>query len=104
MFVRATLFRIVLLAGLLLPLAAGGLVASSASAAPMMPAKTGDLNGDGVSNSLDALYVLFYAAGVSGKQSAGWVAAADVNCDGIVNAVDASLILQHDAGLYNLRP
>jgi hypothetical protein len=81
---------------------AGG--ATSASAGPMSGMKTGDLNGDADANSLDALLVMFYDAGLSGKQSMTWQAAADVNCDLSVNTVDATLILQDDAGLYQIRP
>ena len=103
MLVRTAPVRIAIVGSLLIALFVAGLAAPSASAAPMMPAKTGDLNGDAAANSIDALLVMFYDAGLSGKQSTMWQAAADVNCDSTVNAVDASLILQHDAGLYDLR-
>ena len=71
-----------------------------------MMAKTGDLNGDRVANSVDAAIVLQYEAALmqpAGDLSA-WQAAADVNCDSVVNSIDSSLILQYDAGLTTLRP
>ena len=79
---------------------------SSSLAGPMLGEKTGDLNMDGVANSVDALLVLFYDAGLSEPpaDAALWMAAADVDCDLAVTALDASLILQADAGLYDLRP
>ena len=77
----------------------------AAGAGSMMDAKTGDLNADGVANSIDALLVMFFDAGLSGAEpSPEWHAAADVSCDDVVNAIDATLILQHEAGLYDLRP
>ena len=73
------------------------------SACEMVGPKTGDLNGDATTNSIDALLVLFYEAGLTEAPSDTWAAFADVNCDTIVNATDASLILQADAGLIELR-
>jgi hypothetical protein len=81
--------------------------AGHAAAGGMMQSKTGDLNADGTANSVDALLVLFYNAGLSSPPPDGadlWFAEADVNCDTTVNALDATLILQAGAGLYNLRP
>jgi hypothetical protein len=66
--------------------------------------KTGDLNADGRTNSLDALSVLVYQAGMMRAPSKTWLGGADVNCDKTVNAIDATLILQVDAGLTTLRP
>ncbi len=66
--------------------------------------KTGDLNADGLTNSLDALSVLFYQAGMMQPPSETWIGGADVNCDSSVNAIDASIILQVDAGLTTIRP
>lgn len=67
--------------------------------------KTGDLNGDGRTNSLDALQVMVFSAGLmKPAPSAIWLAGADVDCNGIVNTVDATLILEADAGLYHIRP
>lgn len=55
----------------------------------------GDLNKDGSVDSRDALWVLWFVAGlVSELDNDG-----DVNGDGSVTAVDASLILQAEAGL-----
>ena len=66
--------------------------------------KTGDLNADGLTNSLDALSVLFFQAGMMEPPSETWMGGADVNCDSSVNAIDASIILQVDAGLTTIRP
>jgi hypothetical protein len=76
------------------------------AAGQMMEGKTGDLNMDGVANSLDALLVLFYDARLSApamEDEGWWVAAADVDCDLAVTARDATLILRADAGLYEIR-
>ena len=73
------------------------------SACEMVGPKTGDLNGDAITNSVDALLVLFYEAGLTDAPSDTWRIFADVNCDSAVNATDASLILQADAGLIELR-
>ncbi len=55
----------------------------------------GDLNKDGSVDSRDALWVLWFTAGlVSDLDNDG-----DVNGDGSVTAIDASLILQAEAGL-----
>jgi hypothetical protein len=59
----------------------------------------GDVNCDGRVNSLDALAVLQYSAGLLG--SLPCQTNADVNDDGTVNALDAALILQYDAGLLD---
>jgi hypothetical protein len=75
-----------------------------ASACTLVEPKTGDLNSDGLTNSLDALSVLFYSAGLMKAPSDIWMAGADVDCNSSVNAVDATLILEADAGLYQIRP
>ena len=98
-----------LLAIAAIPLTIGvtALGAGHAAAGGMMQSKTGDLNADGTANSVDALLVLFYDAGLSkprAETAALWFAGADVNCDTTVNALDATLILQAGAGLYDLRP
>ena len=77
---------------------------SHVSACAGVEPKTGDLNADGDTNSLDALSVLFYQAGMMTPPDALWLGGADVNCDNAVNSIDASLILQVDAGLTTLRP
>lgn len=70
-----------------------------------MGAKTGDVTGEGVVDSIDAALVLQYGAGLGNPSpSAAWIAAGDVNCDLVVNAIDATLVLQASAGLYHLRP
>lgn len=67
--------------------------------------KTGDLNADGQTNSLDALSVLVYQAGMMQQTPDEiWMGGADVNCDSSVNAIDATIILQVDAGLTTIRP
>ena len=88
-------------ASILLAVAVPG--TGTVSACEMVGPKTGDLNGDAITNSIDALLVLFYEAGLSDAPSDTWRVFADVNCDSAVNAADASLILQADAGLIVLR-
>jgi len=75
-----------------------------ASACTIVHPKTGDLNADGLTNSLDALSILFYSAELTPAGDKYWMAGADVNCDAAVNTVDASIILQVDAGLTTIRP
>jgi len=79
--------------------------AGPASAGMMMGEKTGDLNMDGRSNSIDALLVLQHDAGIRPlpPEDVYLHAAGDVSCDGLVNSIDASMILQADAGLIELR-
>lgn len=57
---------------------------------------SGDVNGDGEANSLDAALVLKHDAGLV-ELTEEQKAAADANGDGIVNSLDAALILKHDA-------
>ena len=82
-----------------------GMGAESAQAGGMMQSKTGDLNMDGTANSLDALIVLFYDAGLTEppEDIDAWTIMADVDCDLVVTALDAAFILQADAGLYEMR-
>ncbi len=56
---------------------------------------TGDTNGDGRVNAIDAALVLQYAAGLLPSISPN----SDANRDGQINAIDAALILQYSAGL-----
>jgi len=64
---------------------------------PTPPVLRGDGNCDGRVNSLDALAVLQFSAGLLAHLACG--DAADANRNGTVNALDAALILQYDAGL-----
>lgn len=58
---------------------------------------SGDVNGDGTTNSIDASLILKYNAGidVNGFNTAN----GDVNGDGTVNSIDASIILKRNAGI-----
>lgn len=58
----------------------------------------GDVNGDGVTNNLDAARVLKYAASLVELDEVQLLAA-DANGDGVVNTLDAAYILKLDAGL-----
>ena len=62
----------------------------------------GDVNEDGVTNSLDTLLVLQFIAGLLPELPNG--ERADVNGDGMVNAVDTALMLQFEAGLIPSLP
>ena len=104
MLVRAALIRIVIIVSLLIALIAAGWAVPRVSACTLVEPKTGDLNLDGLTNSLDALSIYFYTAALMPAPDKFWMAGADVNCDSSVTTVDASLILQADAGLYQIRP
>jgi hypothetical protein len=58
----------------------------------------GDVNGDGVVNSTDALIVLSCDVGLD---TSGYcpMNCGDVNADGLVNSTDALVILSYDVGL-----
>ena len=60
----------------------------------------GDVNGDGVVNSLDAAQTLKHDAQLIVLDVAAYVAA-DVNGDGIVNSLDAAMILKYDADIID---
>lgn len=62
----------------------------------------GDVDCDGVVNSIDAALVLQLVAGLIG--SLPCPDAADVNEDGLINSIDAALILQYVAGLIPSLP
>ena len=62
----------------------------------------GDVNCDGLVNSIDAALVLQLVAGL--LDSLPCETAADVNGDGAINAIDAALILQFGAGLISSLP
>ena len=66
------------------------------------PQLVGDTSCDGVVNSIDALLLLQFDAGLLGSLPCGQNA--DANADGEVNAIDATLILQFDAGLIDTLP
>lgn len=57
-------------------------------------AENGDVNGDGVVNSIDAALILKYAAGQIETLENG-----DYNGDGVINSIDAAAILKASAGL-----
>ncbi|MCI0855911.1 MAG: dockerin type I repeat-containing protein, partial [Chloroflexi bacterium] len=61
----------------------------------------GDVNGDGVIDPLDALWVVFQTAGIA---EVPWPNVSDVNDDGVIDPLDASLILQFAAGLIDEFP
>jgi hypothetical protein len=63
---------------------------------PIPAFATGDANCDGLVDSVDAVYVLRYVAGVEESKC---VAATDMNCDAEVTAVDAIILLQQTGGL-----
>lgn len=61
----------------------------------------GDVTGDKKVDTLDAVAVLKYDAGLT-KLTEDQKLAADVNGDGKIDSLDATLILKHDAGLIDL--
>jgi hypothetical protein len=106
MSLRAAALRLAIILVLLAAVGAfGSTSAPRAFACTLVHPKTGDLNGDGRTDSLDALQIMVFTAGLmKPAPSAIWLAGADVDCNGVVNSVDATLILQSDAGLYHIRP
>ena len=63
-------------------------------------ANSGDVNGDGAVNAVDALVAMRYVLGVSTESlTPEQIAAADFNGDGAVNAVDTLLIMRFSLGL-----
>lgn len=60
----------------------------------------GDVNGDGVIDSLDAATILQYDVGIKDLDFTLLVAA-DVDGDGFVDSMDAAKILQYDAGIVD---
>lgn len=64
--------------------------------------RDGDINKDGVTNSIDVVLVLQFIAGLISEQPN--TVKADVNEDGMVNAVDTALMLQFEAGLIDSLP
>ncbi|MEL6824324.1 MAG: dockerin type I domain-containing protein, partial [Calditrichota bacterium] len=65
--------------------------------------RLGDVNGDGLCNSTDALIILTYDAGVSISDPAILDlinnGCGDTNGDGITNSTDALVLLTYDAGI-----
>ncbi len=61
-------------------------------------AMLGDVNGDGVTDNLDAAYVLRHNAMLI-TLTGDALTLGDVSGDGTVNSLDAALILKYDAGL-----
>ena len=101
--VRPALVRIAIALSVVAALSGGGFV-SRVSAVPPFAPRSGEVTGDTGVNSFDALHVLFYGAGLSGRQTQAWQDAADVNGDGVANSLDASFILQFHAGLLSHLP
>ena len=66
------------------------------------PPADGDVNKDGVTNSLDGLLVL--QASASLIPAVPYPDNGDVNLDGVIDSLDAVLILQVDAGLIDSLP
>ncbi len=67
-----------------------------------LPGLIGDVNCDGIMNSIDAALVLQFEAGLI--DTVPCPDTADVNEDGRINSIDAALILQTDAGLIAALP
>lgn len=73
------------------------------SAHTIVAKATGDVNGDGHTNSFDAMAVLKHTTGFSTMSQAETVRLnADVNGDGHINSSDALIILQVATG--SIRP
>ncbi|MEX0786437.1 MAG: nidogen-like domain-containing protein [Dehalococcoidia bacterium] len=66
------------------------------------PSLFGDVNCDGVVNSIDAALILQFVAGL--VNSLGCQDEADVNEDGNVNSIDAAIVLQYIAGFVPSLP
>ena len=59
----------------------------------------GDVTGDGIINSVDAMFILQYSVGLIGPENLVCPEAADYNNDSIVNSLDAMLTLQKSVGM-----
>ena len=79
-------------------LAVGLLLAPLPGAAAQESIRAGDVNCDDVTNSIDALYILQFEAGLI--PSVPCPDNADVSLDGELTSDDALLILQFHAGLF----
>ena len=71
---------------------------------PPPPAGLGDVNGDTVVDSMDALWLLWYLAALLEPDAVPNPGGMDTNADQEVNPIDATLILQYDAGLVDRLP
>lgn len=69
---------------------------------PVTRDRNGDVNEDGVTNSIDVVLVLQAIAGLISDPSNH--DRADVNGDGVINTVDTALMLQFEAGLLDSLP
>jgi hypothetical protein len=67
------------------------------SSLPLFSQETGDVNGDGSINIVDALLVAQFYVGLDPQNFQ--TGAGDTNCDGTINIVDALLIAQFYVGL-----
>ncbi|MCH8849655.1 MAG: right-handed parallel beta-helix repeat-containing protein [Chloroflexi bacterium] len=70
--------------------------------ATLPPPADGDVNKDGMTNSLDGLLVLQASAGLI--PAVPFPDNGDVNLDGVIDSLDAVLILQFNAGLIDSLP
>ena len=92
------------------PLPAAGSVVEvdtvTAGIAPGSQAISGDVDGNGEVNSIDAFHLLQHDAGIIWPNpNEELYKIADLNEDGLLNSLDATLILQFHAGLIdNLNP
>ncbi len=80
----------------------GGPTATAAPPTATPGPLSGDANGDGTVNSIDAALILQLDAGLI--DSLPSQETADVNGDGSIDSIDATLILQLDAGLISSLP
>ena len=78
-------------------------IAALVEKTPDVPTTLGDVNGDGVIDTADAVLVLQYAAKLIDGNVLN-VKAADVNGDGVIDTADAVLILQYAAKLIKEFP
>ena len=62
------------------------------------PAKTGDMDGDGVINGKDAAVLARYTSGWDGYADKVNLDAADVNGDGKVNGMDSAILMRYTSG------
>ncbi len=75
-----------------------GIVADTVVIGEPTPSILGDVNGDGLVNSLDALIILKGDVGLDISSHCP-MNCGDANGDGLVNSIDALLVLKYDVGL-----